>query len=454
MALGARGRATSIEPAVTSRFDGMVPPSASGADPAFEVSGELKLLRPAIPILGVVLMVLALVAGVPILYYMVYAVVALVVLTFIWTRSLVRWLSVTRVLRTKWCVVGEPIVEEFILRNGGRLPALWVEVRDESTVPGYEPGSVQTLGGFEQRQWRTRTVCNRRGLYELGPLRLVTGDPFGIFQGTVTYHASTSFIVYPPLLDLPDLPMPYGRLPGTSRTHIRSLDVTTDASSIRAYAPGDSLHRIHWLSSARAGELRSKEFDFEPSGNLWAILDLDRGVHVGEGLESTEEYAVNVTGALIHRALRDNKSVGLVAIGRTRVIVQPGKGSAHLWRLMEVLATVRADGVEPLDRVLSDVQSTLGRGLSVVTITPSTDPAWLQHLHSARARATMPAVILIDAATFASRGERPGLRSSVSARALQAQLGSAGFQTHVVQHGQQFQIVGQPAAQTARGHVN
>ncbi|MCX5989632.1 MAG: hypothetical protein NTV35_11510, partial [Chloroflexi bacterium] len=111
----------------------MVPPSASGADPAFEVSGELKLLRPAIPVLGVVLMVLALVAGVPILYYMVYAVVALVVLTFIWTRSLVRWLSVTRVLRTKWCVVGEPIVEEFILRNGGRLPALWVEVRDEST---------------------------------------------------------------------------------------------------------------------------------------------------------------------------------------------------------------------------------------------------------------------------------------------------------------------------------
>lgn len=454
MALGARGRATSIEPAVTSRFDGMVPPSASGADPAFEVSGELKLLRPAIPILGVVLMVLALVAGVPILYYMVYAVVALVVLTFIWTRSLVRWLSVTRVLRTKWCVVGEPIVEEFILRNGGRLPALWVEVRDESTVPGYEPGSVQTLGGFEQRQWRMRTVCNRRGLYELGPLRLVTGDPFGIFQGTVTYHASTSFIVYPPLLDLPDLPMPYGRLPGTSRTHIRSLDVTTDASSIRAYAPGDSLHRIHWLSSARAGELRSKEFDFEPSGNLWAILDLDRAVHVGEGLESTEEYAVNVTGALIHRALRDNKSVGLVAIGGTRVIVQPGKGSAHLWRLMEVLATVRADGTEPLDRVFSDVQSTLGRGLSVVTITPSTDPAWLQHLHSARARATMPAVILIDAATFASRGERPGLRSSVSARALQAQLGSAGFQTHVVQQGQQFQIVGQPAAQTARGHVN
>lgn len=161
-----------------------------------------------------------------------------------------------------------------------------------------------------------------------------------------------------------------------------------------------------------------------------------------------------MTGALIHRALRDNKSVGLVAIGGTRVIVQPGKGSAHLWRLMEVLATVRADGIEPLDRVLSDVQSTLGRGLSVVTITPSTDPAWLQHLHSARARATMPAVILIDAATFASRGERPGLRSSVSARSLQAQLGRAGFQTHVVQQGQQFQIVGQPATQTARGHVN
>lgn len=444
MALGARARATVAEAPDTSGLGGLVPPAPVGVGTPFAVSGELRLLRPIIPGLGAFLAIAALVAGVPILYYLVYALVALVALSFVWTRTLVQSLSVTRVLRTKWCIVGEAVVEEFTLRNFSRVPGLWVEVRDESTIPGYEPGSVQALGGNDERSWRSSKACERRGLYTLGPLRLLTGDPFGIFQGEVTYHASTSFIVYPPLVELPDLPMPYGRLQGASRTHLRSLDVTTDASGIRAYAPGDGLHRIHWLSSARSGDLRSKEFDFEPSGNLWVVIDLDARVHAGTGLESTEEYAVNVAGALVHRAIRDGKAVGIVAYGTVRTVVPPGKGTAHLWRLMEVLATIRADGPDPLERVLREVQATLGRGLSVVTVTPSTDPAWVQHLQASGMRSIAPAVVLVDAPSFTRQPETVA-RAGLSARALAAQLGGAGILSYVVRKGQAFQQVGGPA---------
>ncbi|MFM7198769.1 MAG: DUF58 domain-containing protein [Chloroflexota bacterium] len=448
MALGARARATAAGGLAAGTLGGLVPPESGAIHAPMPVTGELRLLRPAIPVLAVLLAVAAVVAGIPILYELVYALAALLVLSFLWTRTLVQSLSVSRALRTKWCVVGEAVAEEFTLRNFSRLPGLWVEIRDGSTIPGYEPGTVQMLGSLETRTWRTGARCERRGLYTLGPLRLMTGDPFGIFQGEVTYAATTSFVVYPPLVELPELPMPYGRMQGNARALLRSLEVTTDASGLRDHAPGDGLHRIHWLSSARTGELRSKEFSMEASSNLWVLLDLEQRVHVGSGLESTEEYAVNVAGALVHRALRDGKAVGLVAHGSTRIVVPPGKGTAHLWRIMEVLATVKADGPDPLDRVLVDVRPTLGRGLSVVAVTPSTDPAWVRELLAWGLRQMVPAAVLVDATSFADAGAvgtvvtREAPRAGLSARALAAQLGGSGVMAHVVRQGQEFVRVG------------
>ncbi len=440
MALGARRRgtadeATAARPSAAAQLEamGVLPPVvATGSEGLPPASGEIRLQKPALPVLAVTLFLLALVAGVPILYYLFYAILALIVITFFWTRSLVQNLAVNRVLRTKWCVVGDSIQEDFVIRNDGRLPALWVEVRDESTIPHYQPGVVESLGGLDERRWTARAVCRRRGLFKLGPVRVLTGDPFGIFQGAITYPTHTSFIVYPPLIELPGLPVPSGTAAGTSRTSLRTLHVTTDASGIRDYEPGDSLHRIHWLSSARLGELRSKEYDLEPSGNLWIILDLEAAVHAGEDEESTEEYAVKIAGALIHQAIRDNKAVGLVAYGAEKTIIPPGKGARQLWRLMEQLAMVAANGRLPLHRVMSDVSATLGKGLSIVVITPTTDTTWLNSLLVMRNRAAVPAVILLDQASFGGPH---------STRTLANQLMTAGLSVHTVARGQEFRSI-------------
>lgn len=441
MALGARVRRPQASgeapepPTGSQQLEalGVVPPAAAiQSEPPAPAIAEIRLQKPALPVLAVVLLVLALVAGVAILYYLFYAILALVVITFVWTRSLVQNVSVQRLLRTKWCVVGDSVHEDFLMRNDGRLPALWLEVRDESNVPHYHPGVVETLGGLDERRWSARSVCRRRGLFRLGPLRVLTGDPFGIFQGSVTYNSETNFVVYPPLLEVPGLPLPWGTAAGNSRSSLRTLHVTTDASGIRDYAPGDSLQRIHWLSSARSGALRSKEFDLEPSGNLWIVLDLDASVHYGEDEESTEEYAVKLAAALIHQAIRENKAVGLVAYGAEKVVIGPGKGQRHLWRLMEQLALTSANGRMALARVMADVNSTLGKGLSVVVITPSNDPSWLNSLALARQRAASPSVILLDAESFGGP-PAPG--------PLGQQLAAAGLVVNEVKRGQEFRTI-------------
>src|SRR5688500_18765157 len=441
MALGARSRSqtqappmppTGVQQLEAMGVIGPRPEIAPSVEPMPPATAEIRLQKPALPALALVLLVLALVASVAILYYLFYAIMALVIITFIWTRSLVQNVGVHRVLRTKWCMVGDTIQEDFIMRNDGRLPALWLEVRDESTVPQYHPGVVESLGGLDERRWQARSICRRRGMYRLGPLRVLTGDPFGIFQGSITYNSETSFIVYPPLLEVPGLPLPWGTAQGNSRSSLRTLQITTDAAGIRDYAPGDSLHRIHWLSTARRGELHSREYDLEPSGNLWIVLDMAAAVHVGEDEHSTEEDAVKLAAALAHRAIRENKAVGLVAHGAEKVVINPGKGARQLWRLMEQLAITAADGRVPLQRVMADVNATLGKGLSVVVITPSTDPTWLNSLALVRQRASAPSVILLDGASFG--GPLP-------ASGLAAQLAGVGLVVHVVQKGQEFRAI-------------
>ena len=441
MALGARARGarpapppppTGVQQLEAMGVIGPRPLIAASTEAMPPATAEIRLQKPALPALALVLFVLALVAAVPILYYLFYAILALVIITFLWTRGLVQNVGVHRVLRTKWCMVGDTIQEDFVMRNDGRLPALWLEVRDDSTVPHYHPGVVESLGGLDERRWAARSVCRRRGMYRLGPLRVLTGDPFGIFQGSITYNSETSFIVYPPLLEVPGLPLPWGTAQGNSRSSLRTLQITTDASGIREYAPGDSMHRIHWLSTARRGELHSKEYDLEPSGNLWIVLDMDAAVHFGEDEHATEEYAVKLAAALAHRAIRENKAVGLVLHGAEKVVINPSKGARQLWRLMEQFAVTAADGRVALQRVMAEVNATLGKGLSVVVITPSTDPSWLNSLALVRQRSSAPSVILLDGASFGGPQSASGLAS---------QLAGAGLVVHVVQRGQEFRTI-------------
>ena len=57
---------------------------------------------------------------------------------YLWARFLARGLRLRRELRFGWVQVGDWMVERFNLRNDSRLPALWVEVVDRSTLPDYQ----------------------------------------------------------------------------------------------------------------------------------------------------------------------------------------------------------------------------------------------------------------------------------------------------------------------------
>ena len=81
-------------------------------------------------------------------------------------------------------------------------------------------------------------------------------------------------------------------------------------TTVRPYAPGDSMNRIHWRSTARHGEIQVKEFDLEQTADAWIILDLQRSVQTGRGDESTTEAAIRAAASIADKALTENRAVG------------------------------------------------------------------------------------------------------------------------------------------------
>ncbi|MCB0235750.1 MAG: DUF58 domain-containing protein, partial [Anaerolineae bacterium] len=233
------------------------------------------------------------------------------------------------------------------------------------------------------------------------------------------------------------------------RTHY----VTTNVSGVRDYVPGDSFNRIHWRSTARTGRLIVKEFELDPTADIWIVLDLDKFAHVASpwtappqdvgpavlrheraGLTlppSTMEYAVTIAASLARHFIIEDRSVGFVAHAQHRELIQPDRGERQLTKILETLAVVNATGDIPFAQVLTSEMEHLPRHTTVLAITPSTDPSWVAAMRGIRRRGIHGMGVLLAANTFASA---PPYLDTL------AELLASAIPTHLVFHGQDIPI--------------
>jgi len=294
------------------------------------------------------------------------------------SRLTLEGLGVKRTLGQAYAHLGDTIELEYELRNAHSLGKLWLEVFEESNWPEHLPGRVLSIGAKKTRKWKILVKAARRGRFQLGPIVLRSGDPFGLFRTEQRVPDEALLLVYPRILPIPYWTLPGSLLEGSVLTGQRSLQSTSMVMGIREYRPGDALNRIHWRSSARHRDLQVKEFELDKTADLWIYVDLDRHWHRGEGEDSTEERCITVAASVVQKALREHRNVGLITSGSRSEVLHPDRGTKQYGKLMQYLAEMQVGGTRSLAETIVETLPRLRRGASVLLITPSLDPAWVR----------------------------------------------------------------------------
>lgn len=349
-----------------------------------------------------ILVVAAFSSGYPFLFYLLYLAILVIGGSYVLVRLGLSDLEAGYSVSQLHGHVGDRMRVTYTLRNTSRIPKPWLEIHNPTTLPGGLPGRAIGIGGRSERSWLIRAPLVRRGHFRIEPLAIRTGDPFGFFEASATVGQGVGIVVYPRLEPIPMWRLPAANVEGSHAAPERTLQTTPLAMTVRPYAPGDSMNRIHWRSTARHGEIQVKEFDLEQTADAWIVLDLQRGIQTGRGDESTTEAAVRAAAAIADKALGENRAVGMtVNAGRTAHLPADRGGRQHQ-KIMQLLAAVDADSSAPLVETLIGMVGRLRRGMTAVVITPSQDPAWVRPLAALRARGVACVVILVDAPAYAA----------------------------------------------------
>jgi len=299
----------------------------------------------------------------------------------------------------------------------------------EDTVPyalGSRPRFVfEGIGGGGSREFTYQLGSGNRGKYTIGPLRVRVADSFGLVSITRAFTSTSTLTVTPRIIAL-SRPPTAGHWFGDSEHGRRSIAASGDDDAApRAYRSGDSLHRVHWRSTARYGELmvrREEQYwrntaslflDTRRLGYSTAMFELavtaaaSIGVHLTD--EGFEARFVTDLGETARQGtfrdtlldtlavLRPSHSAGLEAgvqalgtgggqliavlgslsAGQARELAQARRGTAP------GLALILAEAEHGGDRVIAaSVQVLIGAGWRVAVVTDAARlaPAW-QELH-------------------------------------------------------------------------
>lgn len=195
------------------------------------------------------------------------------------------WLSLRGMaVRLEAAAGGTEVVEgmgcdlRIVVQRSVRWPAFMVEVETEwewagqrvllrQTLPVVRAGRAPVLG----RQ--VRFAC--RGRYQLVAVRLASGFPLGLVQARHSMQQDSSGIALH-VLPAPQpvrWPLPWGVAPDPlGQRATRQTGPSFELGMLRAYQQGESVGRVSWRASARAGELVIQHFQEMGSMRLRVVV--------------------------------------------------------------------------------------------------------------------------------------------------------------------------------------
>ena len=332
-------------------------------------------------------------------------------------------------------VAGDDVPVALEVEVDGKLPAGSVVVRERIARLGERETVARRSGGRLRGSYVLESVP--RGRYAIESAEIVLEDPFGLERDVSEFARNESLLVYPRLVEIEHVFSESGaRTPGGRHLLLRR-PTGFELHSVREYAQGESLRRVHWPSTARRGDLMVKELEDAPRDEAAVLLDADAASVIGEPPESTFEVAVRAAGSILKSHVRRGRRSSLIVNSRARHYARVHSFEGDWHRALELLAAVEPDGITPASTFLADEAGPAARALELTVVTSSLSPPLVERLLQRTLAHHLAAMVYVDPTSFGDAGTASAMPRPLAneARAQLIRLERAGVPVAVVRRG-------------------
>jgi uncharacterized protein (DUF58 family) len=259
---------------------------------------------------------------------------------------------------------------------------------------------------------RYRARCDARGAYQLGPVQVRTGDPFGFSGQEAQLPVYDRLVVYPRVVPITGLGLPARHPFGAARDRRRIVEDVSRTAGVRPYWIGDSRRHIHWKASARLQQLQTRVY--EPTARHVLMLYVNLASFEGYWWASLNrdllELAIMATASVAAWALEQGYQVGVTTNGAAagdadELSVAPAGDAEQIVRVLDALARISVFARSPLEQMLARDRTRLPWGTTVVVVSAVTPEPVRRALTALRDAGHVPAVLRVGAAIGGDAGE-------------------------------------------------
>jgi uncharacterized protein (DUF58 family) len=292
----------------------------------------------------------------------------------IWTRFSASSIRCTPLVSSRRLFAGQTLSFAVDAENRKFLP-IWIEVSLPVNGPSAASFSAAPLAAEADLFWFQRARFDwdvkpqRRGVYDVGPMKAASGDLYGFYATEQEIGEHVEVIVYPRLVPIGPVPLPrqdFFGLPGGRSP----VDDPAYLMGTRDYHHGRPARFIHWKASARHSRLQEKVF--QPTQHEKVLLVVDVEQFAESRAEEAFERALEVVASLAVRLDTQGCSFGFLANGRMTQdgppVVSMTKNPEQLQNVLDALARVTMTMAETVPRLLRSLSS-LPWGTSCVYFT-------------------------------------------------------------------------------------
>jgi uncharacterized protein (DUF58 family) len=289
---------------------------------------------------------------------------------------------------------GEESSVQLEVENRKLLPLSWLRIQDpwpKNVAPVDEnilaPSHIQEQGlltnvfslrWFERVRRRYPIKFRKRGVYQVGPAAMTSGDLFGIYEDTKTSDTRQLLTVFPELIPMEKLDLPAEDPLGDRKSRRRLFEDPNRPMGVREYHPEDSMRRVHWPATARTGQLQVRVYQPTSGQVLVVCLNVSTFERTWEGVDPEMlEHLVSMTATMCNDGIKNGYRVGLIANGCIAKSDQPfrippGRSPKQLGYLLGALAGVNPVVTSPFERFLIKELPRVPYGATLLIVTSVT----------------------------------------------------------------------------------